>query len=110
MEFFHVSHCLLLFLAVYHYLFLHMELLHISHYLNGLWLSLTVYLVPKRCYMFLSVSSSSLELLHVSNCLLWLLAVFPSAMELLYVSHGRLWLLAISHCLFGPMKMLHVPH
>ena len=61
--------------------------------------------------MFQTVSSSSIELLHVSHSLLWLLAVphcvpliccmsytvSSSSMEFLYVSHSLLLLLAVSH-------------
>ena len=43
-------------------------------------LSLTVSLVTRRCYMSLTVSSSSMKLLHVSHCRLWLLAASPSAL------------------------------
>ena len=48
------------------------------------------------------VSLSSMELLHVSHCLLLLLAVshyLSGTMELLHISLCLLWLLAVSHCL-----------
>ena len=61
-------------------------------------------------WLSLTVSLSSIELLHISHCLLWLLAVSPSAMELLRVSHSLLWILSFSHCFYGPMVSLHVSH
>ena len=66
----------------------------------GFWLSLTV-------------SPSVMELLHVSHCLVLLLAYshyLSDPMELLHV-YNFLWLLmAISHYLSSPMELLHVFH
>ena len=50
------------------------------------WLSCTVSPLPWSCYMSLTVSSSSMEMLHVSHCLPWFLAVSLSSMLLLHVS------------------------
>ena len=53
------------------------------------------------CWLSLTISLSSMELLHISHFLPWLLAVSHSLtcpMELLHVFHCLLWLLAFSHC------------
>ena len=58
--------------------------------------------VPWSSYMSLTVSSSSIGLLHASHCLLLLLAVshyYSGPIELLHVSHNLLCLLAVSHCI-----------
>ena len=85
-----------------------MELLHVSHYLILL-------LAVSHCLSyFLAVShclSGSMDLFHVSNFLLLLLAsltVSPSFVDLLHVSYCLPWLLAVSHCLSEPMELLHV--
>ena len=49
--------------------------------------------------MSLTIPFSFRELLHVFQCLPWLLVVYPSTMKLLHVSHFVLWLLAVSNCL-----------
>ena len=54
-----------------------------------------------------------MELMHVSNCLSWLLAVshrLSGPMELLHASNCLPWLLVVSHCLGGPMEWLHVSY
>ena len=73
-------------------------------------LSLTVPLVPWSFYMFLTVSSSTMKLLHVSHCLPLSLAISPIAMEFLFVSNCLQLLLAVSHCLPCLMELLHVCH
>ena len=60
----------------------------------GCWLSLIFYLVPWSCFMSITVSYGY-----------WLyLTVSLRAMELLHVSKCLLWLLAVTHCLTGPME------
>ena len=60
-------------------------------------------LTVSYCYrLSLTVSTSAMELLHVSQCLPWMLAVshcLSSLMELLHVSHCLSLLLAVSHYL-----------
>ena len=83
-----------------------------SHDSNGFLLSLTVSPVPWSCYMSLTVSigcwlsltvsPSAMELLHVSHCLLLLLAVVNYSsrpMELQHVFYSQPCLLAFSHSL-----------
>ena len=63
--------------------------------------------------MSLTVSSSSMDLLHVSHCLQCLLAVSrctSGPMEMLYVSHSLLLVLAVCHCLSSPTELLYVSH
>ena len=48
--------------------------------------------------------------LTVSHCCWLSLTVFPSAMELLHVSYCLLVLLAVYHCLSGVMELLHISH
>ena len=64
------------------------------------WLTLIVYL-------------STIELLHVSYCLSWLLTVSHCVsvpMELLHVSHCLLLMLAVTHYFTSPMELLYVSH
>ena len=59
--------------------------------------------VSYDCSLSLTVSSSGIELLHVSHCLPRLLAFSHSLscpMELLHISHCLSFLLAVSHYLF----------
>ena len=96
------------------------------------YLSQTVSPVPWSYYMSITISSSSMEFLHVSYCLLWLLAfshclyqyhgvaaslsLSPiwllafslTAIEFLHVSNCLPWFLAVSHCFSGPLELLHV--
>ena len=65
---------------------------------NGFWLSLTLSLVPWSCYMSLTVS----------HYCWFTLTVFSSAIELLHVSNFLIWLRAVSHCISGPMELLQV--
>ena len=63
------------------------------------------------CWLSFALSLSSMDLLHVSHCLLCFLPVsrcLSDPMEVLHVSHCLLWLLAFSHCLSGHMEMLHI--
>ena len=66
-----------------------------SHFASYLLLSL---LVPWSCCMPLTVSY---------GCLLSLI-VCPSSMELLHVSQDLLLLMAVSHCLCSRMELLNV--
>ena len=58
----------------------------------------------------------SIELLHVSDCLLWLLAFCPrpsGPFELLHVchvSHCISLFVTVSLCLSSPMELLHLSH
>ena len=67
MELLHVSHFVTWLLAVSYCPSGPTELLHVS---DCCWLSLAVLPVPLSCCMSLTVSSSSMELLHVTHCLL----------------------------------------
>ena len=103
-----VSHCCLLSLTIHsgpwscyisltfpHSCFLSQT---VSLVLRSCCISLTVYLF---FWLYLTESPSAIELLHVSNCLTWLLAVshcISGLMELLHVSPCLLLLLAVSHC------------
>ena len=63
------------------------------------WLSLTFFPVSWSCYIYLTISSISMELLHLSHCLPWLLAVSHSlsgSKELLHVHHCLSLLLALT--------------
>ena len=58
--------------------------------------------VSYYCWLTLTVSLSTMELLHVSYCLPWLPGFYHSLsgpMELLYVSNCLICLLAVSYCL-----------
>ena len=71
------------------------------------------FIVTNGCWLSLTVSPSALELLHISHCLLWLLAVYhylSDPMQLVHVSHCALLLLPVSHCLSDPMELLHDFH
>ena len=48
--------------------------------------------------------------LTVSHCCWLYLTVSPSAMEFMHVSHYLLWLLAVCHSLYGLMELLYVSH
>ena len=84
---------------------------YMSHTVSyGCWLSLTVSMIPFTCYMSLTVSdccklslTDSIELLHFSN-------FSSTSMELLHVSQCLLLLLAFSHRLPSPMGSLHFFH
>ena len=79
------------------------------------------------CSQPLKVSPSTMEFMHVSNCLLLLLAVslcLSGPIKLLHVFHFLFHFHGIatcfsmslnvdgslSHCLSGPMELLHVSH
>ena len=79
-----VSHCLLLLLAFSYCLSGPIELLHVSPFLLQF-----------------------MEMLHISNCLPWLLDFSPGSMDSLHVSNCFLSLLAFSHILSFPMELLH---
>ena len=71
------------------------------------------FIVSYGCWLSLTVSTSSSELLHVPHCLLLLLIFsycLSDPMELLHVSYCRLYSLALSHCLSNAMELLHVSH
>ena len=79
----------------------------------GCWQFLTFSHFPWSCYISLTFSSSSMELLHVHHCVPLLLAFS----HFLSQSHWVTSLLslssmitAFSHCLSGPMEFLHVSH
>ena len=58
--------------------------------------------VSYYCWLSLTVCPSALELLHVSNCLLWFMAVshcLSGPMDLQHISHCLYWFLAVSQCL-----------
>ena len=69
-----------------------------------------MYLSVSHCiWLSLTVSPSAIELLHVSNCLLLLLATshcLSGPMEMLHVCHCLPSLKAVSHCLSGPIELL----
>ena len=65
------------------------------------------------CWLSLTVCPRSIELLHVSHCLVCLLAVshyLSRPMKLLHVSYCLPWLLPAPNCLSNPMQLLHVAH
>ena len=79
--------------------------------------------VSYGCWLPLAVSLISMELLHVSDCLLLLLAlsnflsglmemphVFHCFSWLLAVSHFLLYFLALSHSFSGLIELLNVSH
>ena len=76
----------------------------------GKWLSLSLPLSPVTwsCYMSFAVSSSSMELLHVSQFLVWLLVVsahhLSGQLELQHVSYCLQLSLSVSHCFSNPME------
>ena len=101
MELLHVSHCLLLLLALSHSL------------LYCCWLSLTVFPVPCSCWLSLTVSyivadclsTPHLLLLAVSHCLSLQLGVAAChSLSPIFAA------LAVSHCISGPMELQHVSH
>ena len=70
-------------------------------------------IVSHYCFQSLTVSSSAKGLLHVSPCVLWLLAAsncLYGPIELLHVSYCLQWFLALFDCLSGIMKLLYVSH
>ena len=100
-ELMHFSYCLLLLLSVFLSLLVPWRCCTACITLSYCcWLSLIVFLVPCSCYMSLTVSSISMDLLHVSHCLPLLLAVSASAIEFV----------AVSNCPSGPMELLNVSH
>ena len=113
-ELLHVSHCLLWLLDISHSLFYFhgvaaclslppnfSSCLYLSHpFPRSRCMSLTVYY---GCWLSLTASSLSMELLPVFHCLPWLLALSHCSsgpIQILQVFHCLALLLAASHCLF----------
>ena len=91
MELLQVSHCLLLLLAVSHCPYGPMELLHVSHYLP--------------CLQAVSHCHSQFHGVHTCRSLSLILTLSLTLfMELLHVSQSLPWSLAVSHCLSSPME------
>ena len=66
--------------------------------------------VSYGCWLPLAVSLISMELLHVSHCLLLLLGLshfLYSLMKMPHVSHCFSWLLAVSHFLLYLLAISH---
>ena len=72
-----------------------------------------IFTVTYCCWLSLTVSLSTMDLLYVSHSLPWLLAVsyyLYNNIELMAVSHCLPWMMAFFHCLSCPMEFLDVSH